>query len=203
MIPTREDCHHLMEKYKVPIGIKKHCQVVNTIAVFLAKKLKAAGVDIDVDLVDAASLLHDLVRVVNFYAIEDGKQEEIKVWQQLKEKYGHMDHAVAAYEILKDIYPKVAEVIVKHGCEAVIKGEPKSWEEKVVAYADRRVMHTQVVTVEERYEDLEHRHADFFEKTGLDPNAERKKILKMEKDIFGSLKFKPEELLEELKKEKK
>ena len=65
MIPTREDCHHLMEKYKVPIGVKKHCQAVNTLAVFLAKSLKASGVDIDVDLVDAASLLHDLVRVVN------------------------------------------------------------------------------------------------------------------------------------------
>lgn len=203
MIPTREDCYHLMEKYKVPIGIKKHCQAVNTIAVFLAKKLKAAGVDIDVDLVDASSLLHDLVRVVNFYAFEGGKHEEMVVWQQLKDKYGHMDHAVAAYEILKDIYPKVAEVVARHGCEAVIRGDQKTWEDKVVTYADRRVVHTTIVSVEDRYEDAAHRHADFYEKSGLDANAEKKRVLKIEKDIFSNLKFKPEQLLEELKKEKK
>ena len=65
MIPTREECFNLMDKYRVPIGVKKHCLIVNKIAVFLAKKLRAAGIDIDVNVVEAASLLHDLLRVVN------------------------------------------------------------------------------------------------------------------------------------------
>ncbi|MBW2963342.1 HD domain-containing protein [Candidatus Woesearchaeota archaeon] len=202
MIPNRRDCLNLMDKYMVPIGIRRHCQIVNKIAVLLAKRLRAAGIDIDVDLVDAASMLHDLMRVINFDTFEGAKREEQTVWEKMKERYGHMDHSEAAYEVLKDIYPKVAGVIIKHGVTSVIKGEPKAWEEKVLAYADRRVMHTKIVSVDERYEDIQLRHADFYEKTGLDAGLEKKRILKIEKEIFRNLKFTPEGLAEEVIKMK-
>ncbi len=202
MIPNRKDCLNLMDKYRVPVGIRKHCQVVNKIAVLLAKKLRAASIDVDVDLVDAASMLHDLMRVINFDTFEGAKREEQVVWEEMKARYGYLDHAEASYEVLKNIYPKVAEVIIKHGVTSVIKGEPKNWEEKILAYADRRVMHTKIVSVDKRYEDIQLRHADFYEKTGLDAGLEKKRILKIEKDIFRNLKFKPEDLAEEVRKMK-
>lgn len=202
MIPTREECFNLMDKYRVPIGVKKHCLIVNKIAVFLAKKLRAAGIDIDVNVVEAASLLHDLLRVVNFSGFEGASREDQEIWSKYKEMYGHMDHADAAYEELKDKYPRIATVVARHGVRSVNENNHKSWEDRVVLYADRRVVHTRIVSVEERYQDAMIRHADFFEKTGLNPELEKKRVLKVERDIFSNLKFKPEELAEELKKEK-
>ena len=201
MIPTREECLHLMDKFKTPIGVRKHSEVVNKVAVFLAKKLRAAGVDIDINMVDAASFLHDFVRQLNFYSFEGAKQEEVAVWRPLKEIYSHMDHADVAAELLKNKYPKIGEIIAKHGCQAIHNDETETWEEKVVAYADRRVIHNKIVSVDERFEDVRIRHEEFYVKSGLDPQKEKKIILKLEKSIFRKLKFKPEELAEEMKKE--
>jgi len=202
MIPTRQDIYNLMDKYMVPIGVRKHCEVVNRVAVFLAKKLKAAGVDVDVDLVDAASLLHDLMRMINFYSFEGASREQQETWEKLKEKFGHVDHSEAAYEVLKDIYPRVAEAVARHSVESVIEGKLKTWEDKLVTYADRRVVHTRIVSLDERYEDAKLRHADFYEKAELDPDVEKKKIKKIESEIFDNLKFRPEELKEEMTREK-
>lgn len=202
MIPTRQECLNLMDKYMVPIGVRKHCEVVNKVAVFLAKKLRAAGVDIDVDLVDAASLLHDLMRMINFYSFEGASREQQETWKKLKERFGHVDHSEAAYEVLKDIYPRVAKVVAKHSVLAVMGSQVKTWEEKAVTYADRRVVHTRIVSLDERYEDAKLRHADFYEKAELDPDAEKRKIKKIERDIFDNLKFRPDELKQEMAREK-
>ncbi|MFC1801486.1 HD domain-containing protein [Nanoarchaeota archaeon] len=200
MIPTREECVHLMDKFKTPIGIRKHSIVVNKIAVFLAKKLKAADIDIDVGIVDAASFLHDLVRQVNFHSFDDATHDEVSVWRPLKEIYSHMDHADMAAELLKNKYPIIGQVIAKHGCHAVLNDEVDTWEEKVVAYADRRVIHNRISSIEKRYEDLSMRHEDFYMRTELDPKKEKQKMLKIEKSIFGHLKFTPEQLEEEMAK---
>ncbi len=201
MIPTKEECFHLMDKYKTPIGVRKHCLAVNKVAVFLAKKLKAAGVDIDINIVDAASLLHDFVRQLNFYSFDGAKPEELAVWRPLKEIYSHMDHADIAAELLKNKYPMIGRVIAKHGCQAVLNDEIETWEEKVVAYADRRVIHNKIASIEERYEDVRIRHEAFYVRSGLDPKKEKQKMLKIEKSIFRKLKFKPEQLEEEMKKD--
>lgn len=176
--------------------------MVNKVAMFLAKKLRAAGVDIDVNLVNGASLLHDVFRMVNFYTFEGVEREDSDVWQALKDVFGHLGHEEIAYEMLKDNYPKVAEIISRHGPKAVTQGTYKSWEDKVVLYADRRVMHIKIVTLDERYEDIELRHVDFYEQTGLDPKLEKRRVKKIENDIFDLIKMKPEDLKEELKKEK-
>lgn len=202
MIPTQEECFNLMDKYRVPIGVRRHCQTVNKVAMLLAKKLRAAGVDIDVNLVDAASLLHDLFRMVNFYTFEGVEKEDSDVWQALKDVFGHLGHEEIAYEMLKDHYPKVAEIISRHGPKSVTQGTYKSWEDKVVLYADRRVMHIKVVTLDERYEDIQLRHVDYYEQTGFDPKLEKRRVKKIENDIFDLIKMKPEDLKEELKKEK-
>ncbi|MCK4589474.1 MAG: HDIG domain-containing protein [Nanoarchaeota archaeon] len=190
-----------MDKYRVPVGVRKHCQMVNKVAMFLAKKLRAVGVDIDVNLVNAASLLHDVFRMVNFYTFEGADREDKEVWQPLKEQYGHLGHEEIAYELLKNHYLKVAEIISRHGPKAVTQGTFKTWEDKVVLYADRRIMHTKLVTLEERYEDIELRHIDYYEQTGLDPKLERKRVQRIERNIFSNLKIKPGDLKEEIHKQ--
>ncbi len=139
-------------------------------------------------------------RQLNFYSFDGAKPEEALVWRPLREIYSHMDHADIAAELLKNKFPRVGEIIAKHGCQAVLNGEPETWEEKVVAYADRRVIHNKIASVDKRFEDVSVRHEEFYEKSGLDPKKEKQNILKIERSIFRKLKFKPEQLEEEMKK---
>ena len=55
-LPSRDECYSILKEFEVPDGVMGHTELVNKIAVFLAKKLKQAGVDINVELVDRASL---------------------------------------------------------------------------------------------------------------------------------------------------
>jgi len=62
-LPNKEECEELFAKYNTPQNVIKHSKQVNKIAVWLAKKLKENNIDINIELVDYASLLHDLVRL--------------------------------------------------------------------------------------------------------------------------------------------
>ena len=62
-IPTREECEKLWDENNVPENVRKHMIMVNKAAMFLGKKLKEAGEEIDLELLDKASLLHDLDKI--------------------------------------------------------------------------------------------------------------------------------------------
>jgi uncharacterized protein len=160
-LPTRKECFDILAQYNVPEHIVKHCVTTAKLAVFIANTLKEKSVDLDVDLIDRACLLHDVMRMCDFTdsgfeKFEQGLSEDDKIkWQKLREKYGNMVHEEAAYEILKDRYPQVGSVIKKHRYMAMlVKTEkPSSWEEKIVYYADKRVMHEKIVSLKERLEE--------------------------------------------------
>jgi len=62
-LPTHEQCIEILDEHEVPENVRKHCFSVNKVAVFLALKLKQKGIEINIDLVDRASLLHDLDKI--------------------------------------------------------------------------------------------------------------------------------------------
>jgi len=166
-LPTRRQCFNIIKEYNVPAHILKHSLAVAKLAVFLAERLKEKGADVDIDLVDRACLLHDIVRVCDFkeldydrfeYAITE--QDKAK-WKQIREKYRGIGHEDAAYEILRGKYPVLALTIKKHRYMAMLdeKTRPNSWEEKLVYYADKRVMHSKIVPLRERLKEGHKRNA--------------------------------------------
>ncbi|MBN1645103.1 HD domain-containing protein [Candidatus Woesearchaeota archaeon] len=167
-IPTREECLQLFEKYKVPKKVVEHCKQVNKIAVFLAKKLKEKGINISVELVDAASLLHDVGRT------------------GIKEKVFTPIHPKEGYNRLKDKYPELAECILTHGAEH--DTTKLSWEQKVIQYADKRAKENTMVTVKERFKDADTRYDVPFPKEWI------QNILKTEKQIFDIIGIEPDKL---------
>ena len=62
-IPTTEECIRLLDEFEVPENIRQHCFAVNKVSMILAKELSKAGEDINIDLVNAASLLHDIDKI--------------------------------------------------------------------------------------------------------------------------------------------
>ncbi len=155
---------------KVPQNIVEHILIVNKVAVFLAKKLKEAGVDINVELVDTGSMLHDVAKPNKPHSSLGG---------EIVEKAG---------------YPEVARLVRKHAFIATFD-EGLTWEEKVVQYADKRCRDDKIVSVDERYDDFMKRYGD---SSGRGEEA-RKVTKEREKEIFSKLKIKPEDLKELVK----
>lgn len=174
MVPTREECLRLMEQSGMLEHIVRHSLEVAKVALFLSRELNKKGQRIDLDLVEAASLLHDLSKT-----------------ECLTTK---MDHAQTGSRVLKEMgYERVAEVVAQH-VKLEKDGTPSEVsEEEVVNYADKRVMHDRIVPLEERFNDL-------IERYGKQPNGRKiLELLKMEiygveNKIFGILQMDPNKL---------
>src|SRR3989344_790033 len=142
----------IYKEFATPLHVARHCRAVADFAVELGKGLIAAGEKIDLDLVRAAALLHDFVRVVDFRSLNPEKfpdpisGEDIEILKRLREKYKGRRHADAGAEILaKKGFADIANVVKKHKFLQIEEGF-ETWEEKLVYYADKRVKHHSVVT---------------------------------------------------------
>jgi len=201
-LPTRKECLAMLAEYHIPTHIVRHNQAVAKLAVFLARRLNEKGEAIDVERLDRAGLLHDMMRVFDFQQPDYNRfernlpEQEKAKWQKMWVKYKTMTHEDAAYDILKEQYPALALTIKRHRYMAMLdeKDRPDTWEEKLLYYADMRVMHDKIVPLKQRLAEghkrnihmhgsaaqskintakvdpmIEEMEKEIFEKIGLDP----------------------------------
>ena len=130
-LPSREQAIELLRKNKCSPQVIRHCEAVAGISLEIAKELKRKGFDLDLQLVEAGALLHDIGR----------------------SKTNGVEHGAVGAQIAEQVGlpEKVAEIIRKHVgggftvAEAAGRGWPSgnyvpaSLEEKVVSYADKLV----------------------------------------------------------------
>ena len=134
LLPERPWVFDLIELAGMPPHILCHSLMVRKVAVTLAVFI-APKRPIDIDLVDRAALLHDICKAE---AIRNGG-----------------DHARRGQRLLEDLgYPNIGAVIGQH----VRLRELLLNEAMLVNYADKRVMHEQVVTLPRRFVDLLERY---------------------------------------------
>jgi putative nucleotidyltransferase with HDIG domain len=146
-----------------------HSFEVARVSLFLSLELNKKGQRIDLALVEAASLLHDLAKA-----------------ECLKTKE---NHAKVGCQLLKGMgYERVGEVVGQH-IRLEKEGSPSAVsEEEIVNYADKRVMHDRIVPLEERFNDL-------VERYGKQPSGRetlehlKREILRIENKIFVILQF--------------
>jgi uncharacterized protein len=207
-LPTREECFEIIEKYHVPQHIVRHSLAVTKLGVFLAQKLKEKGIAIDVELVERACLLHDVVRICEFKEFDFGNfgqtvtEHEKTTWNRLKAKFKGISHEDAAYALLNEKYPMLALTIRKHRYAALLdKAErPKTWEEKLVYYADKRVMHDKVVGLKERLQEAHDRNVHLYQTQAqykLDTAEIDRLIFELEQEIFAEIGLNPIEVTDE------
>jgi putative nucleotidyltransferase with HDIG domain len=164
-----------MGEYGMLENIIAHSLEVAKVALFISTELNKRGQRISLNLVEAASLLHDLT-----------KTECLKTKQ---------DHAKTGSQLLKEIgYERVGEVVGQHiwlGREV----DPLSIsEEEIVNYADKRVMHDHIVSLEERFNDLKDRYGRDQRAIDYLDRMERE-IYGIEHKIFFILQIDPNDLL--------
>ncbi len=208
-LPTRRECFEIIKQCHVPLHIVKHGLAVANLAVFLAQRLKEKNIEVDVDLVDRACLLHDIFRVCDLEESDYSRFEQIITeqdkakWQQMKAKYQGLCHEDIAYELLRGKYPELAITIKKHRYMAILdeKEKPATWEEKLVYYVDKRVSHNKILPLKERLEEAHKRNVHLHgTQTQSDINISKVDplIFKLEEEIFSKIDLNPLEITDEL-----
>jgi uncharacterized protein len=174
-IPTRQACLDLWDVYAMQPQIRAHSLQVARVSDLLARKLQPLFPAINRDLVEAGALLHDIAKS-----------------RCLATKGNHVLEGV---EILNSLgYPSVAQIVAQHvrlNDDYYLQGRLD--EVVAVHYADKRVLHDDIVNLEDRF--------DYLKKTyGHTPeNLERIDLLfretrSLEERIFAHLPFSPEDI---------
>lgn len=188
-IPWNDEITRWTNEIQLPENVTKHMNVVSDIALQCAKVLEENGTIVRLQALTAACLTHDLLRCVDFKESVDSETEprrEIKnVWSTLREKYG-TSHEEAAQKFLTEHgYPAIGSIVRPHrGYFENPKEEEllQTTEQKILCYADKRVLHDSVVSLSERFTDLELRYGhesdhNFYAQW-------KKNILQLEEDLF-------------------
>jgi len=137
-IPTRAECEELMAKYAMLPHIVEHSFQVMRVALAITDHLKDS-VSVDRDVVIAGALLHDITKTRSI---------------ETREK-----HAESGGVLLRELgFVRIAEIVEQHVVmrDRNLDGAPE--EKEIVYYADKRVTHEKIVTLEERVQDLLERY---------------------------------------------
>ncbi len=176
-LPSHEQCLAWYRELGTPDNIIEHVKTVNKVATFLAKKLMEKGIEIDYGLVDRASLLHDL--------------DKWKSIQDKTVKHGHETKRI----LTEKGFPRIGEYAKNHIPKEVYWRETE-WEERLIAYADSRVLNHDIVPQKKRVDYA-------LEKYNFPPELrkiEREFGKQTENEIFSKLDFEPEDLKKEIER---
>jgi uncharacterized protein len=147
LLPNREQAVELLHKNNCSPQVISHCLAVADLAMETAGKLAAKGIKLNVGLIEAGALLHDLGRSKNHT----------------------VDHAVVGAQIAKSIgLPEPVINIIKRHVGAGITAEEAQWlgwpkdiyipqtlEEKVVCYADKLIDKSKRTSIETEIQRLQ------------------------------------------------
>jgi uncharacterized protein len=175
-LPSHNQCLELMEAHGMLPNIREHSFRVMEVARFLGEALAEAGFDLSLPLVTVGALLHDLAKTQCLGTLEN--------------------HAELGAGILEELgYPHVAQVVREHvHLDGFILDPRPLREAEVVNYADKRVLHEAVVTLEDRFADLKVRYGRTPEAlVRIDLTLVRTRAL--EEKLFASLALTPSNLL--------
>jgi putative nucleotidyltransferase with HDIG domain len=145
VVPGRDQAMQLLESLALPAGIVIHSTGVARVAAEAARLVSAAGVPLDVRLVEVAALLHDI--------------------DKPETRGGGGEHGVVAAERLSDMgYPELAVPVASHPVTCLLDDRcfPRGWPSVLVSIADRHVAQA-FVTIDQRIDDMQRRHPEYVD----------------------------------------
>jgi uncharacterized protein len=175
-LPSHKQCLSLMDAHAMLPNIREHSFRVMEVAAYLGEALAATGFDLHLPLITVGALLHDLGKTACLGTL--------------------INHAELGAGILEELgYSHVAQVVREHvHLDGSILDPRPLREAEVVNYADKRVLHENVVTLEVRFADLAVRY-------GRTPEAQARiqatavKTRALEEKLFAPLHLSPLDLL--------
>lgn len=127
--------------WEMPRHIQEHCLLVTRVAVCIAEMVREKLMpELDVRLVRSAAMLHDLAKL---YTIRHGGSHSQIGAAWIQEQTGN---AVVARAVLHHVDWPFAMNLHRYPVSLI------------VCYSDKRVRHTEIVTLHERFADLQERY---------------------------------------------
>jgi uncharacterized protein len=173
-VPNERECYALLQKHGTPKHIIAHSRKVWELAGLLGENLIKGGHMVDLGLLCASCLLHDIAK---YPCIVDGT--------------GY--HDLRGEQILIDEgFSAVGRIVGQH---VVLRGTQDSGirEEHVLFYSDKRVVHDELVSLDDRFVYLEQTYGTSLlaiEKL----MTMKQETMRLEKEIFLLLDFGPEDV---------
>lgn len=173
-IPSRNDCFRLMCEAQMLEHIVAHSLQVCRVSMCLMDHIQSRGIALDAGLVKAAALLHDITKTRSFKTAEN--------------------HARTGGQLLTDLgYPEVGSLVRQHVHLDDYSGHQEVSEAVIVNYADKRVLHDRIVSLDERMGYIQKRYGTRPEhRARIQLLWEKTKAL--EKQIFKTVAFLPGDL---------
>jgi putative nucleotidyltransferase with HDIG domain len=135
-VPDDAQCARYWEEFAMLDNVAEHSRMVADVATFLARRAVKIGMDVDVPTVRASALLHDLAKT---YCIRHGGNHSQLGGAWVAELTGN---------------PVIASGVTHHVYWPFALDLPRHFLPLAVLYADKRVNHNRLVSVEERFDDL-------------------------------------------------
>ncbi len=143
-LTTRHEALNLLAKVGCSPSVIRHCEKVSELAVKIAQACQKKNLKVDISLVEISALLHDIGR----------------------SKTHNVNHALIGGQIANSfgLPREIVSVIERHSGGGISREEakklgwpaknylPKTLEEKIVCYADKRVEGLRVVPIERSIE---------------------------------------------------
>jgi putative nucleotidyltransferase with HDIG domain len=130
-IPSPDGCHRLMREMEMMDHIVAHSHRVCQVALHLAERLAERGLLLNHALVQSAALLHDITKTRSFQTGEN--------------------HARTGETFLVSRgYPEVGAIVGQHVRLRRTGTPERLGEAEIVNYADKRVLHERIVSLDER-----------------------------------------------------
>ncbi|QGY40738.1 HDIG domain-containing protein [Pseudodesulfovibrio cashew] len=139
-VPDDRECATYWERYKMLDNVAEHSREVARVATFVAERGKALGLNVDVATVRASALLHDIAKT---YTIRHG---------------GNHSQLGGAWTMDITGNPAIAVGITHHVYWHFAMDIDKYFTPLAVIYADKRVRHNRLVSIETRFKDLTSRY---------------------------------------------
>lgn len=164
-----------MDQYRILDNVREHSIVVAEIVRAISHGLVTSGVQISVDKAVAGALLHDIAKT---QCLQTGG-----------------DHAALGREIcLQHHFDEIADIVAEHIWLKSYSLDGVYSEKEIVYYGDKRVLHTSVVSLDERMHDIIDRYGR--------NNSRLTQLVRLnfdicqgiERKLFKRLNFGPEQL---------
>jgi len=168
----------MMRDFNMLPNIVDHSVQVKKVALAIVDNLTDRK-NINRDLVLASALLHDIAKT---RTIETGE----------------MRHDIIGAEMMREMgYPEIADIIECHVVLSNFSTDTPVEEREIVFYADKRVMHDRIVTIDERINDISMRYGKYVNNPEI---IEKSRIfaLSVEKKIASYCSSSLEEIISSL-----
>ena len=123
-IPSEEECYAIIKRSNTPEKVIKHCQQVAQLSCVIASALTRSGCQLNLELIKAAALLHDLAK-------------------------GKPNHAQVGASMLAN-YPEIAKIVAEHTDICLNFDQPIA-EKEIIYLADKLVLGDRIISLQDRF----------------------------------------------------